>query len=101
MMIQASPVSGVYQKKEVNKMAKAKYIGKYHGTGYDRNNIYLEYEYRGMTYTVMENKAKGNEPLSWQHKSEQALIDKILDTPEQKESHPFDINEIYKILEWD
>lgn len=60
-------------------MAKAKFIGKYHGTGYERDFVYLEYEYRGKTYTVYENRAKGNEPLAQQHKSEQALIDRQLD----------------------
>lgn len=59
---------------------KAKFIGKTYGTGYDRNSIYLEYEYRGMRYTVHENRAKGQEPLAWQHKSEQNRIDSILDT---------------------
>lgn len=58
---------------------KAKFIGKYQGTGYDKHMVYLEYEYRGKTYTVYENKAKGNEPLADQHKSEQALIDRQLD----------------------
>lgn len=81
---------------------KAKFIGKYYGTGYDRNNVYLEYEYRGMTYTVMENRAKGNEPLSWQHKSEQARIDTILDAPESTDTTPTNWDEIWGILdrEW-
>ena len=80
---------------------KAKYIGKYYGTGYDRNGVYLEYEYRGMRYTVYENRVKGNEPLAWQHKSEQAQIDRILDAPKQTDSKPFDINEVFEILGWD
>ena len=58
---------------------KAKFIDKWYGTGYDRNMVYLEYEYRGERYTVTENMAKGNEPLAWQHKSEQARIDRIID----------------------
>ena len=58
---------------------KAKYIGKRYGTGFERDFIFLEYEYRGYRYEVYENKAKGNEPLSWQHKSEQARIDRIID----------------------
>lgn len=78
---------------------KAKFIGKYYGTGYDRNCVYLEYEYRGMTYTVMENSAKGNEPLSWQHKTEQSRIDAILDQkPTQGE--PIDLDEIWTMLGW-
>lgn len=81
-------------------MKKAKYIGKYYGTGYDRNNVYLEYEYRGMTYTVMENRAKGNEPLSWQHQSEQSRIDMILDAP-ITETEPIDWDEIWTMLGWD
>ena len=55
---------------------KAEYISKYQ----DRDNIYLTYEYRGIKYEVRENRAKGNEPLSWQHRSEQDRIDRVLDT---------------------
>ena len=65
---------------------KARYIGKYNGTGYNCHMIYLEYEYRGYTYTVYENTAKGNEPLSWQHRSEQARIDNIIKAKEQEKN---------------
>lgn len=65
---------------------KARYIGKYNGTGYNRHMIYLEYEYRGYTYTVYENTAKGNEPLSWQHKAEQARIDNLIKAKEQEKN---------------
>lgn len=65
---------------------KAKYIGKYYGTGYNRHMIYLEYEYRGYTYTVYENTTKGNEPLNWQHKAEQARIDNIIKAKEQEKN---------------
>lgn len=58
---------------------KAKFITKYYGTGYDRDFVYLEYEYRGYRYTIYENHGKGNEPLSWQHRAEQARIDKIIE----------------------
>ena len=74
---------------------KAKYIGK----SYDKQFVYLEYEYRGKRYTVYENRAKGNEPLSWQHKSEQARIDRILDTP-MGNGKAFDLDEIWEMLEW-
>ena len=80
---------------------KAKFIGKYYGTGYDRDDVYLEYEYRGMTYVVAENRTKGNELLAWQHKSEQARIDKILDTPQQTNSKPINWDEIWEMLGWD
>ena len=80
---------------------KAKFIRKYNGTGYDRNNTYLEYQYRGMTYTIMESKSKGNEPLAWQHKAEQARIDMILDTPKANDAKPVIMDEIYKMLGWD
>lgn len=60
-------------------MKKARYIGKTYGTGYDRNMIYLEYEYRGKRYEVYENRAKGNEPLAWQHAAEQAKIDELIE----------------------
>lgn len=79
----------------------ATFIGKFYGTGYDRNTVYLEYEYRGMKYTVTENRAKGNEPLAWQHKSEQAIIDRMLDAPKPTNTKPFDMNEIWEMLGWD
>ena len=79
---------------------KAKYIGKYRGTGYNRHMIYLEYEYRGYIYTVYENTAKGNEPLSWQHKAEQARIDKIIKEEEkQKQYTKEEIEKAQKELE--
>ena len=65
---------------------KAKYIGKFNGTGFNRHMIFFEYEYRGYTYTVYENTAKGNEPLSWQHKAEQARIDNIIKAKEQEKN---------------
>lgn len=66
---------------------KARYIGKYNGTGYNRHMIYLEYEYKGYTYTVYENTAKGNEPLGWQHRAEQARIDNIIKAKEQEKQY--------------
>ena len=78
---------------------KAKFVKKYNGTGFDRNATYLEYEYRGMRYTVCENKSKGNEPLSWQHKTEQNRIDLIKDGSEQK-GETVDMNDIYEMMGW-
>ena len=80
---------------------KARFIGKWYGTGCDRDMVYLEYEYRGERYVVEENRAKGNEPLAWQHKTEQNRIDKMLDTPQTQNGKPFDMNEIYEMLGWD
>ena len=82
---------------------KAKFIGKYYGTGFDRNMVYLEYEYRGHKYTVYENRAKGNEPLSWQHKAEQDRIDAIIDsTPAKGEPIDWDreLAEIFEMNGW-
>ena len=59
-------------------MKKAKFIAKYYGRGYEKDMVFLEYEYRGHTYTVYENRAMGNEPLSWQHANEQARIDELI-----------------------
>ena len=84
---------------------KAKFIRKYYGTGYERNFVYMDYEYRGYTYTVYENLGKGNEPLSWQHKTEQDRIDRIIEIKEKsknEKSHSFDIDDLDKIFEeWD
>lgn len=61
---------------------KAKFIRKYYGSGHERNFAFMDYEYRGCEYTVYINTAKGNEPLSWQHKSEQARIDRLIELEE-------------------
>lgn len=80
---------------------KAKFIRKYYGTGFDRNMVYMDYEYRGQVYTVYENRAKGSEPLAWQHRNEQNRIDAILDAPKQTSGKPVDLDEIWKMLKWD
>ena len=80
---------------------KAKFIRKYYGTGFDRNMVYMDYEYRGHEYTVFENRAKGSEPLAWQHRNEQNRIDTILDAPKQTGGSPADLDEIWKMLGWD
>ena len=68
-------------------MKSAKFISKTYETGYDKNFIFLEYEYRGRRYEIYENRSKGNEPLSWQHKNAQARIDHEIELEEkQKES---------------
>ena len=60
-------------------MAKVKFIGKW----LDKEYVNLEYEYRGHTYLVYENRTKGNEPLSWQHKNAQARIDHEIELEEK------------------
>lgn len=79
---------------------RAVFKGKYYGSGYDKHMVYLEYEYRGERYTVCENRAKGNEPLSWQHRTEQARIDSILDCKTSPDAKPIDLNEIWDMLGW-
>ena len=64
-------------------MRKAKFVRKYYGHGYDAHMVYLDYEYRGHEYTVCENRAKGNAHLSWQHHSEQARIDQLIEQEER------------------
>ena len=84
-------------------MNKAKFIGKHFGSGYERNMVFLEYEYKGMRYTVYENMSKGNEPLSWQHRTEQAKIDSIIEMKKREvaDSKGFDMDEIWKMLGFD
>ena len=53
---------------------KAKFIRSY----YFQKRKYLEYEYRGCNYSVCAD--WNAEPIAWQHKSEQNLIDRQLDT---------------------
>ena len=57
----------------------ATFIRKYYGKGFERDFVFLVYGYRGHEYTVYENRAKGNEPLAWQHRSEQAKIDRLIE----------------------
>jgi len=61
---------------------KATYIGK----SADKENVYLEYEYRGRRYEVYQNKRKGGEPLRWQHKNNQARIDKLIDVESKRDT---------------
>ena len=60
-------------------MRKATFVRKYYGRGYDAHMVYLVYSYRGHEYTVYENLAQGNEPLSWQHRNEQDIIDRLVE----------------------
>ena len=62
---------------------KAKFICKYIDK-YQKDILYLEYEYRGHTYSVYQNISKGNEPLSWQHRYEQDRIDRLIDMEEKQ-----------------
>lgn len=79
---------------------KARFVGKSYERSFGRCIIRLEYEYRGMRYEVIEDRGRGNEPLAWQHKSEQARIDRILDT-KQTVSKEIDLDEIFALLEMD
>lgn len=63
---------------------KAKYIGvawTERVKGYQRK--VLEYEYRGHKYEVVDYGWQG-EPLSWQHKNEQAKIDEMIERENHK-----------------
>jgi len=64
-------------------MAKAKFIGKWLSRDFGNEYVNLEYEYRGHTYVVYENRTKGNEPLAWQHRNEQARIDDEIELEEK------------------
>lgn len=59
--------------------SKAKYIRRY---VYDGDDVDLEYEYKGETYYVHIHNIEGNKPLVWQHRKEQARIDKELELRE-------------------
>ena len=65
---------------------KATFVRKYYGHGYDAHMVYLDYTYRGHEYTVYENRAKGNEPLAWQHRSEQNRIDLLIEMEEREKN---------------
>lgn len=70
-------------------MRKATFVRKYYGHGYDSHMVYLDYSYRGHEYTVYENRAKGNESLLCQHRSEQARIDRLIELEEwEKNKQP-------------
>lgn len=81
-------------------MKKARFVRKYYGTGFDRDMVYMDYEYRGQEYTVCENRAKGNAPLAWQHRNEQNHIDSLLDAPKTSGGKPVDWDEIWEMLGW-
>lgn len=82
---------------------KATFVGKHYGIGFEKGMVFLEYEYRGMRYEVYENRGKGNEPLSWQHRSAQDRIDRIIATESKSNPNdkPIDLDEIWQMLGWD
>ena len=77
---------------------KAKFIGKYFGTGYEKDFVFLEYEYKNHIYTIYQNYAKGNEPLSWQHRAAQDRIDKIIEMEKISENNQTQSEDIDRII---
>lgn len=78
---------------------KAKFISRYPHRECKDFIIDLEYEYRGHRYTVQENLSRGNEPLSWQHKSEQDRIDSIIEMENRpKQENEASVDEALKEL---
>lgn len=74
---------------------KAKYLRAYIFQG----RKYLEYEYRGKKYSVCAD--WNAEPIAWQHKSEQDLIDRQLDTKcVATENAQIGFDFFYESLEW-
>lgn len=67
---------------------RAVFKRKYYGKGFDRDFVFMDYEYRGKEYTVYENRAKGNEPLAWQHRNEQARIDREIEVENKPMKEP-------------
>lgn len=67
-------------------MRKATFVRKFYGRGYDAHMVYLVYSYRGHEYTVYEKLAKGNSPLAWQHRDEQAIIDRLIEQEEREKN---------------
>lgn len=72
-----------------DKVNKATFIRKYYGKGFERDFVFMVYGYRGHEYIVYENRAKGNKPLAWQHKSEQARIDRLIEDWGNKPKNPY------------
>jgi hypothetical protein len=67
-----------------NSQCKAKFLSRYEYRNFNDDIVELEYEYRGHKYTVEENRSKGNEPLSWQHRNAQARIDSMIEMEERE-----------------
>ena len=66
--------------------SKAKYIRRY-ADKYDRDDVDLEYEYKGETYYVHIHNIEGNVPFAQQHRIEQARIDKELELREDDKEY--------------
>lgn len=86
-------------------MMEAKYIGQYIDRSFGQHIVKLEYEYRGMRYIVTENLIKGNEPLAWQHRSEQDRIDRVIEIEEKAKqrttpAEPINLDEIWEMMGW-
>lgn len=71
-------------------------------TMYGKYSNTVTYEYRGMKYDV--EYAKDNSYCvtspKIQHQDAQDRIDKELDAP-KTEGHPFDADEIWRLMDWD
>lgn len=78
---------------------KAKFISKSYGTGFNKDYIYLEYEYKGRRYEVYEHRTKGNEPLSWQHKNAQSRIDREIELEEKQSHHKQQVETVQESLD--
>lgn len=81
---------------------KAKFLNRYEYKNFNDDIVELEYEYRGHKYTVEENRNKGNEPLSWQHRNAQARIDSIIKMEEHEKKYATDMdNDDWLKILWD
>lgn len=65
-------------------MEKAKFLFKARERKFNEDFTFYFWEYRGYKYTTYINHNKGNEPLQWQHKSEQDRIDGIIEQKEKQ-----------------
>ena len=63
-------------------MFKSEFVSKYYVKGFNNKwtgEVEYTYKYRGHEYTIYVNTNKGNEPLSWQHRNAQKMIDRVIE----------------------
>lgn len=77
----------------------------YKGKCRDKNGyaVHLFYEYREHEYMITDEHNGYSETMKTKHRMEQERIDKLIDESghENGNSKPFDIDEIFSMLEWE
>ena len=76
----------------------------YKGKVRDRNGyaVHLFYEYRGREYMITDEHNGYSQTIAEKHREEQARIDEYIEQRSKEPTgKPFDLSEMFAMLEWD